>query len=173
LGVVRYVWGQMGWVLASLRRPHLVSEGFKNFGQGGVGQIVVVARWGGGRGAQVASGAGVLSSGVMGGCAAWLFAVSKWVGCRWWEVGPELDDPILPVIGQIECGQVARGIVGFIVMIRGRVPHCGLSPDRRLAESIWCPEGGVGWGGVVEQPLHRGEADHCFWWVGWGMCLGE
>jgi len=64
------------WMQASLRRPHLVSEGFKNFGRGGVGQIVVVARGGGGRGAQVASGAGVLSSGVMGGCAAWLFAVS-------------------------------------------------------------------------------------------------
>jgi len=75
--MVKDVWGQMVWVLASLRRPHIMSEGLKKFSQGVVGQVVVVARLGSGRGAQVASGAGVLSRRVMGGCAAWLFAGAK------------------------------------------------------------------------------------------------
>ncbi len=48
--VVKDVWGQMGWLLASLRRSHIMSEGLKKFCQGVVGQVVVVARLGSGRG---------------------------------------------------------------------------------------------------------------------------
>jgi len=56
---------------------------------------------------QVASGAGVLSRRVMG--AAWLFAGAKWVRCRQWEGCLGVDEPILPVIGQIECDLGGKG----------------------------------------------------------------
>jgi len=56
LCVVKDVWGQMGWVLASLRRPHIMSKGLKKFSQGVVGQVVVVACLGSGRGCRLPVG---------------------------------------------------------------------------------------------------------------------
>jgi len=35
-------------------------------------------------------------------------------------------------------------------------------------ENIWCPEGGMGWCCVVDQPLHQGEVDHWCWRRDWG-----
>jgi len=107
-----------------------MSQGLKKFSQGVVGQVVV-ARVGRGRGMQVASGAGVLSRRVMGGCAAWLFAGAKWVGCQWWEGCPGVDEPILPVIGQIECDRVARGNIGCIAIFR-RLVQRGLLQGKML-----------------------------------------
>jgi len=75
---------------------------------------------------QVASGANVLSRRVMGGCAAWLFVGVKWIRCRRWEGLPGVDKPILPVIGQSECGRVARRNIGCSAMFRRQVQHCGL-----------------------------------------------
>jgi len=108
-----------------------MSEGLKKFSQGVVGQVVV-ARLGSGRGVQVASGAGVLSRRVMGGCAAWLFAGAKWVRCQQWEGCPGVGKPILLVIGQIECDQVARGNIGCIAIFRRLVQCCGLLQGKML-----------------------------------------
>ncbi len=130
LCVVKYVWGQMGWVPASLGRPHIMGEGLKKFSQGVVGQVVV-AHLGSGRGAWVASGAGGLSRRVMGGYAAWLFAGAKWVGCRRWEGCPGLDEPILLVIGQMEYDRVARGNIGCMAICR-RLVQRGLLQGKML-----------------------------------------
>jgi len=161
------------WMQASLRRLHIMSKGLKNFGQESVGQVMVVTHWGSGRGAQVASGASVLSRRVMGGCMAWLFARVKWIGCQWWEGCPGVDDLTMPFIGQIECGRVARGSISCSAMFRRWVQCCGLMQDMMLVWGIQCPDGSICWGGFIDQLLHHGEADHWFWRVGWGIFCKE
>ncbi len=74
-------------------------------------------------------------------------------------------------ISRIECGQAAKENIGGRVLF-GRQMHCGLVPDMMLGERVRCPEGGVGWCGVVNQLLHHGEAGHWVWRIGWGMWHG-
>jgi len=48
-----------------------------------------------------------------------------------------------------EGGVVAGGVRYCHILVQGRMP----------AECIRCPEGGMGWCVVVDQPLHQGEVD--------------
>jgi len=57
-------------VRAGLGRPHIVSKGLNILGQGKVGRGMVVMRWDGGRGVQVASGTDSLSMRVVERCVA-------------------------------------------------------------------------------------------------------
>jgi len=75
-------------------------------------------------------------------------------------------------ISRIECGWVARENIGCRVVFRRQV-HCGLVLDMMLGEHIQCPEGSVGWCGVVNQPLHHGEVGRWVWRIDWGMCRGK
>jgi len=98
-----------------------MSEGLNILGQWKVGWGMVVARRGGGRGVQVASGAGSLCRRVEKRYVAWLCASVRWVGCRWWEGCQGSVEPFVPDISQIECGQAAREIVGCRVVFRSRL----------------------------------------------------
>ncbi len=109
-----------------------MSKGLNILGQGKVGRGVVVARRGGGRGVQVASGASSLSRRVVGRCVAWLFARVRWVGCRWWEGCQKSDEPFMLVIRQIECGRAARESVGCRVVLRRQVQHGRSTQDMML-----------------------------------------
>jgi len=105
----------------SLGQPHIMCEGLNIFGQGNVGQVMVVMHQGGGKWVQVASGASSLSRRVVGRCVACPFARGRWVGCRWWEGCQKLDEPFMPVLWLIECGRAARENVCCRVVFRGRV----------------------------------------------------
>jgi len=83
-------------------------------------------------GVQVASEASSLFRRVVGRCVAWLFARVRWVGCRWWEGCQKSDEPFMPVIRQIECGQTARESVGCRVVFRRWVQHGRSAQDMML-----------------------------------------
>jgi len=86
-----------------------VSEGLNILGQW-KGRGMVVAHRGGGRGVQVAGGTGSRSVGVMERGVTCRFASVRWVGCRWWEGHHRSNEPNIPVIRLIECGQAVGGV---------------------------------------------------------------
>jgi len=127
------------------------------FGQGGVRQVMLVTRQGGGKNRSPVQGVTGLVAGV------------GWVRCRRWvPVGGWIGDAVLEDCRMEEEGISSRSGVVAGEPMGGRGPV----PGMLLVEGSRCPEGGVGWSGVVDQPLHHGEVDHRCWRSGCGRWLG-
>jgi len=132
------------------------SNGRGIFGQGGVRQVMVVARQGGRESCSPVQGVTGLVAGVRVRCRRWV-PVGGWIG-----------DAVLE-----DCRVEGEGISGRGVVVAGEpMGGRGPVPGMLLVEGSRCPDGGVGWSGVGDQPLHHGEADRRCWGSGCGRWLG-
>jgi len=126
---------QVDWVQASLGQLHIMSEGLNIFGQGNVGQVMVVLHQGSGKWVQVASGAHSLSTRMVGrgeGMGVGVRAADKWI---------------------VDAGRYGIGKSASHLIQGAKKKLCLLLHEfgweRVLGQDVWSPEAGGGKHGVV------------------------